>query len=209
MAGRLSLSALLAAVAIGIGLHAALAAPAFAQGRRAPHPGDVPTFVFPERAAAPRTVEPPPALPPEALDVTPSIFAVHAGTEGSPAAVQTVTRTVDRVLVEMPGNIEWLFVRNPTDIRRVSAMWTDHATKTIVVYEESDLRRTMGIRGWLDVITLGTDASSRSALAASPVVTVRQHQEDVDLSRLASPATRFPGYRQFDFADWLEGLHEH
>lgn len=183
-------------------------APARAYGQGRSGPENVPTFVLPVRTAPPDAEEPPPALPPEALDVTPSVLEVHAATDGPTAARQIVTRTVDRVLIESPGNREWLFVRSPTDVRRASAMWTDHATKTIVVYDDSDLRRTMGIRGWFDVIAPTLDAGGRRAPSGTDTVTVRQRHVDVDLGRVASPITRFPNYRQLDYADWLEGLHE-
>jgi len=254
--GRPSFRDLVAAVVIGIGWLGTIAAPSLAQGQRRTAAEDVPAFVLPDRTASAGTVEPPPELPSEAHYLTPSALEVHTTAAGHTAeSVQTVTRTVDRVRVDMPGNREWLYVRNPVDARRVSAWLTDHAAKTIVVYDESDLRQTMGIRGWLDVLTLGFDSGTlahrtpvgearrafdlpfqhftipaadaavqevwwhqgqllplkivrRRPAASSTVVTVRQRRLDVDLRRIASPATRFPHYRQLDFADWLEGLHE-
>jgi hypothetical protein len=75
-----------------------------------------------------------------------------------------VTRTADRVHVAAGPDREWLYVRNPVDPRRVSATLVDHKSQTLVVYDESDLRNTLGIRGWADVLTLGFDMAVLSEL---------------------------------------------
>jgi hypothetical protein len=53
---------------------------------------------------------------------------------------------------------EWLFERNPIDPRRVSATCVEHASQAIVLYDETDLRVVLGIRGWADVLSLGFDS---------------------------------------------------
>ena len=72
-------------------------------------------------------------------------------------AKKTFVRTVDRVHVSAGGDREWLFVRNPVDARRVSGSVVDHKTRTIVTYEESELRNAMNIGNWIDALTLGFD----------------------------------------------------
>jgi hypothetical protein len=52
---------------------------------------------------------------------------------------------------------EWLFVRNPVDDRRVSAVRIDHRHETIIEYSESELRGSHIVRGWADVAYLGVD----------------------------------------------------
>jgi hypothetical protein len=36
----------------------------------------------------------------------------------------------------------------------------DHQQRLLVTYDESELRNALGIRGWLDVLTLGFDAAT-------------------------------------------------
>ena len=68
---------------------------------------------------------------------------------------QTIHRTADRIHVSGAGRREWLFERNVRDARRVAGSLVDHDSRTIVVYEESDLRNAVGIDGWANVLTLG------------------------------------------------------
>jgi len=70
---------------------------------------------------------------------------------------QSIHRTADRIHVSGAGRREWLFERNVRDARRVSGSLIDHDSKTIVVYEESDLRNAVGIAGWANVLALGLD----------------------------------------------------
>ncbi len=246
-----------AAVAIGIGLAVTIPVSPLAQGHRRGGSEDVPIFIVPTRAPAAARPASPPDLPREALALVSATLQLQTTRGASGAAVvQTVTRTADRVHVETGAGRELLYMRNPTDVRRVSAMLTDHTARTTVVYDESDLRRVLGIRGWLDVLTLGFDPGRFAELRpvsgtrrafdlpfehlegpgsadgvleawwhqgellplevvrrrpesdAPVVVTVVQRSLAVDRQRLALPTTRFPDYRQLDFADWLEGLHE-
>ena len=48
-------------------------------------------------------------------------------------------------------------MRNSVDPRRVSGMLIDHASRSIVVHEESDLRSRLGIDGWAEALLLGLD----------------------------------------------------
>jgi hypothetical protein len=70
---------------------------------------------------------------------------------------QTIQRTADRIHVSGADGREWLFERNVRDTRRVSGSLVDHDSRTIVVYEESDLRNAVGIAGWANVLALGLD----------------------------------------------------
>jgi hypothetical protein len=69
---------------------------------------------------------------------------------------ETIARSVDHVHIERADEgVEWLFIRNPRDPRRVAARWVDHAQQVIVEYDESELRATGIARGWADVAALG------------------------------------------------------
>jgi hypothetical protein len=258
MTGRPLLRRLAAVVVVGCGLQAGEPMASFAQSRHQGGAEDVPSFVVPERAAAAPRPALPPNLPAPALVITPATLEVQtSGVASGTTVVQTVTRTAERVHIDTHDGREWLYVRNPADTRRVSARLIDHASQTIVVYDESDLRNVLGTVGWLDVVSLGISPDTlaqlrmaggerrtfgltfRHFVAPAPgaaavrdvwwqerelfaleitrhqpgqgvprVVTVREFRPDVEEARLAAPAARFPHYRQVDFADWLEGLHE-
>ena len=72
---------------------------------------------------------------------------------------QTASRTVDRIHLMGTEGREWLFERNPVDPRRVSATMVEHASKTIVLYGDSDLQMVLGIRGWSDILMFGFDGT--------------------------------------------------
>jgi hypothetical protein len=103
----------------------------------------------------------PPELPPAVERIPPltlSAVTRRVPSRGRPQTLQqTITRTIDRVHVARGDKREWLFERNTIDPRRVSGLLVDHTTHTIVIYEESDLRLALGIRGWADVLCLGFD----------------------------------------------------
>jgi hypothetical protein len=86
------------------------------------------------------------------------------GHDTEPPDRQTVSRTRDRIHTSMEAR-EWLFERNAVDPRRVSAQLVDHASRSIVQHEESDLRHTLGVSGWADVLMLGLDARALTRLA--------------------------------------------
>ncbi|MEO5823406.1 MAG: hypothetical protein ABIT71_23120 [Vicinamibacteraceae bacterium] len=131
----------------------------------------IPTRTSPLPALAPTA-----ALPPEALGLEPIAFTVVRRTDPRQAvegAIEQVTRTADRVHVRLSPTREWLYVRNPLDARRVSAVMIDHDQRALVTYEESDLRNTRGIRGWLDVLTVGLDPDAvRAAAVTTDVRTI-------------------------------------
>jgi hypothetical protein len=122
-----------------------------------------------EREAAPllsptRRSPAPPALEPPALPVggdaipatTFELATVRRAGEGPEThRTDSVVRTERRVsLVAMGGGEEWLFERNSVDPRRVAAYRVDHARGQILVYDESDLRVRLQLRGWTDVLTM-------------------------------------------------------
>jgi hypothetical protein len=150
-------------------------------------------FVLPKR----RAVEPSPPLLPalpndaDALEASTIEIQLH----GQPGKV---LRSARRILVTTK-NREWLFQRNSVDARRVSATITEHPEKAVVEYAESDVRNLLGINGWADVLKLtSTDADK----AGITIVSVRA---GVDEGLLRPSHVRFPGYKLFDVADWLEG----
>jgi hypothetical protein len=79
---------------------------------------------------------------------------------GRPPAVtrQAIFRSRDRLLIQPDdGIVEWLFVRNPIDRRRVSGYLVDHESKHVIVHDESALRHGQHIHGWRDVFMLRFD----------------------------------------------------
>ena len=153
-------------------------------------------FARPTRTTPPAAPEAPPAVPIAMLTLTPMAFELKSSGplgDSSDRAPLLVTRTSDRVHVRLSATREWLYVRNPLDPRRVSATLVDHTQRVIISYEESDLRNALGIRGWLDVITLDVDLATLI-------------RRDVDRLVLAAPDTRFPAYRVVEYTDWLEGF---
>jgi hypothetical protein len=121
--------------------------------------GAVP-LVTPKRRAPAAAPAGPPALPPAAEHVTPltleTVVRRQAGKRVETLS-QTVTRTADRVHIAGGDGREWLFERNTRDSRRAFATSIDHANRALVLYDESDLRNMLGIRGWAQVLSLGLD----------------------------------------------------
>ena len=99
----------------------------------------------------------PPGLPSEADRVAPLTLQITQRRDEAPqqAITCTLSRTAHGVHLSPIAGREWLFERNPRDRNRVSAFMIDHASRTIVMHAESDLRMLMGIRGWADVLLLG------------------------------------------------------
>jgi hypothetical protein len=194
-----------------------------------------------------------PALPASAERVVPLTFELTVqlkpGAGRGQSVQQTVSRTADRVHVAVRNGREWLFERNPRDPRRVSGFLVDHTSRSIVAYQESDLRMMHGIRGWADVLALGFDmdrlrtfkrqrdtrsvgairfgryTSGKGAKAeevwwsdeqlmplrftttdshGSSQLSVGRLRREADVKLLRPPDARFPTYRVFDLANWLE-----
>lgn len=211
-------------------------------------------LVLPARREADAPPAGPPDLPPGAERVTPVTVEalIRRQPPGGEARTvrQTITRAADRVHVAASGGREWLFERNVRDPRRVFGWAIDHASRVIVVYDESDLRTALGLRGWASVLTMGFDleslaglkrsgqsrsiegiafahyASDREDAAIREVwwsddqifpcefvtadgtgsirFTVESVRVGVDATLLQAPPSRFPTYRVYELADWLE-----
>lgn len=114
---------------------------------------------LPQRRSPPSPLTTPPDVPPALAapaELTLTIERRAANDTGRPLH-ETIARSADRVLVErMDEAVEWLFVRNPIDPRRVAARLIDHRQRVIVEYDESELRMSGIARGWADVAALGT-----------------------------------------------------
>ena len=106
----------------------------------------------------------PPSLPASADSIaatTVELIVSRRVVTGRPSIIRhTVSRTADRIHIVGSDRREWLFERNPIDRRRVSATLVEHAAEAIILYAESDLRMTLGIRGWADVLAFGFDLES-------------------------------------------------
>jgi len=121
--------------------------------------GTIP-LVIPTRRAPDIPPAAPPALPPVAEKVTPLTLETHVRRHVGKRAEsvrQTISRTTDRIHVAGSDGREWLFERNTRDSRRVFGTLIDHANRALVLYDESDLRNMLGIRGWAQVLSLGLD----------------------------------------------------
>ncbi len=162
-------------------------------------PGETWVLTEPKRRAPDAPPAAPPSLPADAHSIAPTTFdiVVRPGpaTKDRLAVRQTVSRTADRIHVMGRDGREWLFERNPIDPRRVSGTLVEHRAKVLVLYEETDLRMVLGIRGWADVLALGVD---RQAFAIEHV------KPGVDATLLRPALERFPKYRVVDLAEWLE-----
>ena len=129
-------------------------------------------IMLPQRTSLPPLKVVLPELPPGAGKITPStmVVAIERRAPSRPPATlrQTITRTAERVhILTMGDGREWLFVRNPVDPRRASGFVVHHDKRTIVRYEDTELRNWMALRGWADVITLGIDVNAVSELQAT------------------------------------------
>lgn len=147
------------AVVAAMSLHSQMIEFGLAQSvRRNP---DAITFVPPTRRAPDAPPLPPPELPSAGEHVTPLTLEVvtrHQPGKGATHRVrQTVSRTRNRIHIAFDNGREWLFERNVVDPRRVSGWLIVHASRTIVLHEESDLRNGLGVNGWADVLMLGLD----------------------------------------------------
>ena len=151
----------------------------------------------PTRRAVITPVAPLEELPPDADLVEPQTLEIVTRVQpiGGNAETwrETVTRTVERIHLLSPGR-EWLFVRNAKDPRRVSGTLVDHAERTVVHYDESDLRNLLGMNGWADALRLGFE----------PGFNVERRAGSVNRALLRNAAERFPEYKVVDIAEWLE-----
>jgi hypothetical protein len=62
---------------------------------------------------------------------------------------------------------EWFFRRNPVVQNRVSGIKIDHRARTLIAYDESDLRNLLGINGWGAIVSLGFDHGQLSKAVAT------------------------------------------
>jgi len=158
-------------------------------------------FESPERrSAAPKAAELPEL--PEALrapiDVTFELETRPAQAPGR-ARREDVARTADRIHVRLAQqNVEWLFVRNPLDGRRVSATLVDHRQRLIIEYPESELRMTGIARGWADVASLGIGAQGLTQLAPTGR---RESRFGFDFVELSAGAEATASVRQVWWSD--------
>ena len=101
----------------------------------------------------------PPPLPLGADRVRPLTAEVRLRRSegGRPPAVsrQVVTRAAHRIYVVMDDGREWFLEQNPVDPRRMTGTLVHHRGRTLVTYEDSDLRHWMGLRGWADALLFG------------------------------------------------------
>jgi hypothetical protein len=139
-------------------------------------PAETLVFVRPERKSPPRPAPAsPPSLPGRAAAVRPLDLEIEVRrppARGQAAVVrQQVVRATDRVHV-LAGSREWWFRQNPVDPRRVSALLVDHARRTIILHEESEVRNMLGIAGWADLLMMGVEPA-----AVAPATATRRTEE--------------------------------
>ncbi len=127
-------------------------------------------FVLPERTSptppgAP-TVPEVPAVAEGLEPLTYTLVTTWDGGDGRRRTIeQRVTRARDRALLIVDGGTrEWYFERNPVHPNRVSGWLVDHRAREILAHDESSLRTTLRIRGWVDVLTMRFDPAALNTL---------------------------------------------
>jgi hypothetical protein len=179
-----------------LGIAAILAAPADVWCGGAVEDGQGGGIELPRRIApVPPAPPAPPDLPARASGLTSATFEWVVAWEGADGArgrsAQTVLRTVDRVLmVAEDGASEWLFERNPVDVRRVSGYRVDHEKRQILIHYDSDLRARLRLRGWADVLSLGFDPSALQELRATGE---RRAYAGAEFDQFVAPQPGVPG----------------
>jgi hypothetical protein len=83
-------------------------------------------------------------------------------------------------MVPEGGSEEWLFEQNSVDPRRVAAYRINHSKRQILVYDESDLKNRMHIRGWADILTMRFPATMLESLRPTRE---REHVSGVTFER--------------------------
>ena len=160
---------------------------AIPSARAASHPP--PPFSLP--ALQPRLLNPP------ALTV--DVETRHVGRRGERPARKTVTRTAERVHVSLGANgVEWLFVRNPADPRRMSGTMLDHARKSVVEYDESEMRNGGLGRGWADVVALGVEPEALGELVSTGK---RQVLSGIEFAQRARPTESHARVKELWWSD--------
>ena len=118
-------------------------------------------FVPPTRRAPDAPPLSPPELPSAGEHVTPLTLELvtlyQLGKSATHRVRQTVSRARNRIHIAFGNGREWFFERNMVDSRRVSGWLIVHASRTVVLHEESDLRNRLGVNGWADLLMLGLD----------------------------------------------------
>lgn len=241
------------AIAVLLGIKAAVVPVSVTASIQSGKQPDAWVITVPKRRIADAPPAPPPSLPSRADSVVPLTIDVvvrrESGLSSSRTVRQRIARTATRIHMESDGR-EWLFERNPIDPRRVAAAFVEHRSQAVILYEETDLRMALGIRGWADVLALGFDRDALSDYRptgetrtiggvrftghvvrgktddradvwwsdaqgfSSDFVTkdgnVRSHfsveriRPGVDADVLTPAPSRFPRYRVYDLAGWLD-----
>jgi hypothetical protein len=179
-----------------IGVAVLLAAPTAAWSAGAVEGDERPGIELPRRIApTPPAQPPPPDLPPRASELSSASFEWVVAWEGPDGAsgrsAQTVLRAADRILViAEDGASEWLFERNPVDVRRVSGYRVDHERRQVLIHYDSDLRARLRLRGWADVLSLGFDPSVLQGLRATGE---RRAYAGVEFEQFVAPQPAVPG----------------
>lgn len=132
-----------------------------------------------------------PELPAAAERIAPLTLHLVLTPEGGPpreVVQQKVTRTAARVHIVASDGAEWFFEQNPLDTRRGSGYLVQHAIRTIIVHEDSELRNLLGLTGWAQILSLGYDTETLSNLSATPAARVLNGIEFVRYTSKASDA---------------------
>lgn len=117
---------------------------------------------------APTPVAGPARVPASAAALPPLTFVVETtrvDRHGMHRTTQRITRSPDRTRLELAGGRqEWLFVRNVVYGDRAAAYLVDHEAREIRFHDEGRLRSRLGIRGWMDVLTIRFDPGVLASL---------------------------------------------
>jgi hypothetical protein len=168
---------------------ASAAVSGFAQGAEADERG---SFELPARHSQVTPAAQLPAVPAalrSPIDVTLELETTIPGAGGDVTRREDVARSAERIHIRLDrGAVEWLFVQNPVDERRVSATLVDHRQRAIIEYAESELRTSGIARGWADVACLGIGAEALEALESLEPTGRRERRFGFDFLELNAAA---------------------
>ena len=143
---------------------------------------------------APPPVAAPAPVPASAAKLPYLTFVVETtrvDRDGSHRTTQTISRSADRTRLELPGGRqEWLFVQNGVYRDRVSAYLIDHEAREVRFHDEGLLRSRLGIRGWMDVLTIRFDSAVLDSLHRTGE---QREAAGASVSRFVAPEARADG----------------
>ena len=170
------------------------AAPATEPAPAPPDDDDVPAFELPTRRAETPAAVPLPELPATLIapaDLTLELETTSTRRGRTLRRRESVARSAHRIHIRgIDDDVEWFFVQNPVDPRRVSGSRIDHAKHVVIDYDEAELRMGGIARGWADVASFGVGVERLARLAPTGR---REQRWGFEFTELGVPAGSPPG----------------